>query len=59
MSLAAVYLLAHWDAAEFRAVINLGARAVALPPGTLLVSSEPPDGAGRLPGNAGAWLAIA
>jgi alpha-glucosidase len=48
-----------FDNGTLRAVINLGVQPIALPPGTLLVSSEPPDAAGRLPGNAAAWLAIA
>jgi alpha-glucosidase len=45
-----------FDNDTLRAVINLGMRPIALPAGRLLVSSEPLDAAGRLRGNAAAWL---
>jgi len=45
-----------FDNGELRAVINLGMKPVALPAGTLLVSSEPLSAPGHLPGNTAAWL---
>ncbi|RFU44971.1 glycoside hydrolase family 13 protein [Paraburkholderia sp. DHOC27] len=48
-----------FDNGSLRAVINFGLEPAALPAGTVLMSSEPLDAAGRLSGNSAAWLAIA
>jgi alpha-glucosidase len=47
-----------FDNGTLRAVINLGMQPITLPAGTLLVSSEPLDASGHLPGNTAAWLTL-
>ena len=47
-----------FDNGMLRAVINLGTQPITLPPGRLLLSSEPRDASGRLRGNTAAWLAL-
>ncbi len=47
-----------FDNANLCAVVNLGSQSTALPAGELLLSSEPLEEPGRLPGNAAAWLKV-
>ena len=47
-----------FDNGTLRTVINLGTQPITLPPGRLLLSSEPQDASGRLRGNTAAWLAL-
>jgi len=46
------------DRPGLRLVVNMGAAPVALPPGEVLLSSGPLDGAGSLPTDTAAWLAV-
>ncbi|WP_222105771.1 glycoside hydrolase family 13 protein [Paraburkholderia sp. BCC1885] len=47
-----------FDNGRLRAVINLGMQPIALPQGALLISSEPLEAPGELPGNTAAWLKL-
>ena len=47
-----------FDNGTLRVMVNLGTRPVALPQGALLVSSEPLETQGELPGNTAAWLTL-
>lgn len=47
-----------FDNGNVRAVINFGTQPVALPSGTMMVSSEPLEVNGPLPGNTAAWLSL-
>jgi alpha-glucosidase len=47
-----------FDNEGVRVVINLGFQEVAMPAGEVLVSSQPQEAPGRLPGNASAWIAV-
>lgn len=47
-----------FDNAGVRVVVNLGPRDAAMPAGSVLVSSQPLEVSGRLPGNAAAWVAV-
>jgi alpha-glucosidase len=47
-----------FDNGTLRVVVNLGMRPIALPQGALLVSSEPLETPGELPGNTAAWLRL-
>lgn len=47
-----------FDNGPVRAAVNFGLGTAPMPEGCLLLSSEPIEQAGRLPGNAAAWLAI-
>lgn len=47
-----------FDNAGVRVMVNLGPQDVAMPAGSVLVSSQPLETPGRLPGNAAAWVAV-
>ena len=47
-----------FDNGTLRVVINLGMRPIPLPEGAVLVSSEPLETPGELPGNTAAWLTL-
>ena len=47
-----------FDNEGVRVAVNLGPQDAAMPAGEVLVSSQPLEAPGRLPGNAAAWIAV-